>query len=101
MSNLLSIGASGVLAYQTALTTVSENIANVDTDGYSRRTTTLNEIPSGNGTISSSTRSPGSGVLVGGIASSSDPQLNAAVRDSGADLAKTESSVTWLNEVES
>jgi flagellar hook-associated protein 1 FlgK len=101
MSNLLSIGASGVLAYQTALTTVSENIANVDTDGYSRRTTTLNEIPAGNGTIDSLTRSPGSGVLVGGIASSSDPQLNAAVRDSGADLAKTESSVTWLNEVES
>ena len=37
MSDLLSIGASGVLAYQTALTTVSDNIANTGVAGYSRR----------------------------------------------------------------
>ena len=41
MSDLLSIGASGVRAYQTALTAVGENIANVGTDGYSRRTVTM------------------------------------------------------------
>ena len=33
MSDLLSIGASGVRAYQTALNTVSENIANTGTAG--------------------------------------------------------------------
>ena len=44
MSDLLSIGATGVRAYQTALTTVGENIANTGVAGYSRRTATLNEV---------------------------------------------------------
>ena len=33
MSDLLSIGASGVRAYQSALTTTSDNIANAATPG--------------------------------------------------------------------
>ena len=37
MSDLLSIGSSGVTAYQRALATVSNNIANVNTEGYSRQ----------------------------------------------------------------
>ena len=37
MSDLLSIGSSGVAAYQRALATVSNNIANVSTDGYNRQ----------------------------------------------------------------
>ena len=44
MSDMLSIGASGVRAYQTALTTVSDNIANASTPGYAKRTTDLSEI---------------------------------------------------------
>ena len=37
MSDLLTIGSSGVTAYQRALATVSNNIANVSTDGYNRQ----------------------------------------------------------------
>lgn len=37
MSDILSLGASGVQAYQRALVTVSNNIANVATEGYSRQ----------------------------------------------------------------
>ncbi|WP_304618192.1 FlgK family flagellar hook-associated protein [Paracoccus sp. (in: a-proteobacteria)] len=37
MSNLLDIGRSGILAYRTALATVGENIANVNTEGFRRR----------------------------------------------------------------
>lgn len=37
MSDLLSIGSSGISAYQRALATVSNNIANVNTEGYSRQ----------------------------------------------------------------
>lgn len=37
MSDLLSIGSSGVAAYQRALATVSNNIANVNTEGYTRQ----------------------------------------------------------------
>ncbi|QNK02588.1 flagellar hook-associated protein FlgK [Dyella telluris] len=38
MSNLLNIGASGLNAAQVALTTVGNNISNVNTTGYSRQT---------------------------------------------------------------
>jgi flagellar hook-associated protein FlgK len=41
MSDLLSIGSSGVTAYQRALSTVSNNIANVNTDGYTRQDVSL------------------------------------------------------------
>lgn len=37
MSDMLSIGSSGVSAYQRALATVSNNIANVNTEGYARQ----------------------------------------------------------------
>ena len=41
MSDLLSIGRSGVLAYQGALATVGENVTNADTPGYARRSVVL------------------------------------------------------------
>ncbi len=37
MADLLSIGTSGLLAYQQSLATVSHNITNVNTDNYSRQ----------------------------------------------------------------
>ncbi|MDO6416546.1 flagellar hook-associated protein FlgK [Sphingomonas sp. BIUV-7] len=43
MSDLLSIGRSGVLAYQGALQTIGENVTNADTAGYSRRSVVLKE----------------------------------------------------------
>ena len=38
MADLLSTGVSGLLASQIGLSTVSHNVANVNTDGYSRQT---------------------------------------------------------------
>ena len=43
MTDLLSIGASGVNVYQRALSTVSNNIANLATEGYSRQTTDISQ----------------------------------------------------------
>ncbi|PZU11549.1 flagellar hook-associated protein FlgK [Sphingomonas sp.] len=43
MSDLLSIGRSGVLAYKGALQTIGENVTNADTAGYSRRSVVLSE----------------------------------------------------------
>lgn len=37
MSDLLGIGSSGISAYQRALATVSNNVANVSTEGYTRQ----------------------------------------------------------------
>lgn len=41
MSDLLTIGSSGIAAYQRALATVSNNIANVNTVGYTRQDVSL------------------------------------------------------------
>lgn len=40
-SSLLSIGSSGLLSFQRSLNTISHNIANVNTEGYSRQTVEL------------------------------------------------------------
>ncbi|WP_428969510.1 flagellar hook-associated protein FlgK [Sphingomonas sp. Xoc002] len=99
MSDLLSIGASGVRAYQTALTAVGENIANVGTDGYSRRSVTMQEISPAAG-LAANKISAGSGVMVLGIARATDVYASAAVRSATADLSRTTTGVTWLNRIE-
>lgn len=99
MSDMLAIGASGVRAYQTALTTTSENIANAGTAGYARRTATLSEIAAP--TQASIKTTNGFGVTVSGISRASDDIRQSEVRNSGADLAKTETGVTWLQRIDS
>ena len=101
MSDLLSLGASGVGAYRTALSTVSENIVNSATDGYVRRTATLREVSGRDGGITSTQKMTGNGVTVAGIVRSVDVLKNAAVRSAGADLAATESGSTWLSRIQS
>ena len=39
MPDLINIGTGALLAYQTALNTTGHNIANVNTDGYTRQVT--------------------------------------------------------------
>jgi flagellar hook-associated protein 1 FlgK len=98
MSDLLSIGASGVRAYQTALTTTSENIANAGTAGYTRRVAGLREVAvptDGNNTVAN-----GLGVTVGGITRTASDIRSADVRAAGADLARSEAGVVWLDRIE-
>ena len=83
MSDMLSIGASGLRAYQTALTTVSENIANAGTAGYVRRTTTLTEVAATG--LDSGTQ--GMGVTIAGVNRAGDPYRSGEVRLASADLA--------------
>ena len=98
MSDLLSIGATGVRAYQTALTTVGDNIANTGVAGYSRRTTTLAEVTSVNGIAGRGVN--GSGVTVTGIARQADAYRASAVRSAGADLARSEAGSVWLERIQ-
>ncbi|CAN5524918.1 N/A [soil metagenome] len=97
MSDLLSIGASGVRAYQTALGTVADNIANASTPGYTRKTTTVRELSATTGTQASPTLN---GVLVDGLSRATDAYRSADVRQSSADLARTETGVAWLDRIE-
>lgn len=96
MSDLLSIGASGVRGYQTALSTTSENIANAGAAGYVRRTTGLAEVSS-----SGVKGVNGYGVAVTGVNRAADQFRSTAVRAAGADLARTETSAVWLDQVQS
>lgn len=96
MSDMLSIGASGLKAYQVALNTVSENIANSGTVGYSRRSTSTAEVAA----ASPNSAINGLGSVVTGIVRAGDFYATAQVRTAGSDLAKTETSVTWLDRIE-
>lgn len=97
MSDLLSIGAAGIRANQTALGVVSENIANAGVTGFSRRSITTSEVVS----ISRNTGVTGHGVFVTGLTRAADQFKAAAVRTAGADLARTEAGGVWLDRVQS
>jgi flagellar hook-associated protein 1 FlgK len=51
MSDLLSIGKSGVMAYQAALSGISENVVNANNDGFARRQVTMKEQAVDGGTM--------------------------------------------------
>lgn len=98
MSDMLSIGASSLRAYQAALTTTSENIANAGNAGYSRRTAPVREVVAPAGIITGSAQ--GMGVVVTGIARAADIYKTAEVRTATAELARTETGATWLQRIE-
>jgi len=101
MSDLLGIGASGVRAYQTALGVVGENIANAGTAGYVRRDAKLTE-----SSVSYATnklqieRRIFGGVDIGEVSRNWDTFKAAELRNASADVAQTESGVSWLGRVE-
>ena len=100
MSDLLSIGASGVRAYQTALNTVGENIANTGVAGYTRRSTGLAEVSATSSSINARYVTSGNGVAVTGINRIADMFKATAVRQSSSDLGRTETAATWLDRIE-
>lgn len=93
MTDMLGIGASGVRAYQTALSTTSENVANAGNTAYVRRTTTLAEVAGGASLT-------GNGVTVSGISRSTDVYQAGSVRAANSDLTRTDASVTWLSRLD-
>ena len=101
MSNILNIGASGVRAYQNAISTVSENIANSGVEGYSKRTTDLTEVSASTSTITRREVATASGVTTTGIVRTGDQFKEADVRSTGADLAASDSAIQWLDQIQS
>ncbi len=95
MSDLLSIGSSGVAAYQRALTTVSNNISNVGTEGYVRQETALAEnMPRNQGRVYL-----GTGVNVAGINRAYDQFLEQNLRNSTSELNTQGPMVSYANRV--
>lgn len=100
MSDLLSIGRSGVLAYRNALTTVGENVANAQTEGYSRRTVTLNEVSAtGSQPLYRASTSFG-GVNTVSVGRAWDAFRAAEARTSAADDGRADARMRWLSTIE-
>ncbi len=101
MSDMLSIGASGVRAYQRALSTVSVNISNAANPNYVRRDLRLTEmaITSGVDPYHNYQISFG-GVQTNGLARATDPFLEANVRLTGASLYGAETRARWADATE-
>jgi len=86
MANILSTGTSALLAFQRALSTVSHNVANINTPGYSRQR------------VDFEARSPqfigagyvGRGTQIVDVRRVADDLANARLIDSGGELARLE-----------
>ena len=100
MSDLLSIGASGIKAYARALATVSDNIANSQTPGYARRSIRLAQAPApGDVVLYRNTIRPG-GVLVAGIERATNEVLNQDARVAGSDAGRTSARLAGVQAAE-
>jgi flagellar hook-associated protein 1 len=96
MADLLSTSVSGLLAFQEALDTTSQNVTNVDTAGYSVETTNMSEAQGqslGAGYV-------GGGVEVSGITRAYDELLAAQVRSSQASYSSFNTFATQAAQID-
>ena len=101
MSDLLSIGATGVKAYQTALNVVGENIANASTPGYVRREAKLTEVSSGAGRyLLLNNLTIGYGAAANTVDRAWDAFKAGDLRNATAESGRTNSTITWLERIE-
>ena len=84
MSNLLATGSSALIAFQRALSTVSHNVANVNTEGYSRQRT---EFAARDATFYGH-GFQGTGVQIVDIKRMADSLATARLLDSGGELSR-------------
>lgn len=101
MSDLLSIGLSGVRAYKTALAAVSDNVANAENPGYVRR-----EVRLGEG-INTGSKSPiyAENLIFGGVEAQSvsrawDQFRAADARFSSSAAGRSDARQQWLGAIE-
>ncbi len=95
MSDLLGISSNAVMAYQRALGTVSNNIANVHTEGYVRQESELGEAaPRKMGTVYI-----GTGVRFDGIRRAYDEFLEKNLRNTTSELNTQQPMVDFANRI--
>jgi flagellar hook-associated protein 1 FlgK len=100
MSNLLSIGASGVRAYSTALAAVGNNVSNADTPGYTRRTVTMTENAAGGIQLGTVGTSQFNGVGTTSVGRAWDDYQAQAARSAAGEAGQADAANTWLANAE-
>ena len=95
MTDLVSVASNAVQSYQRALGTVSNNIANVSTDGYSRQEVVL----AANPVAKVGTVYLGTGVTVDTVKRQYDIFAESNLRNSNSDLSSQEPMVNYANRV--
>lgn len=99
--DLYGIGVSGARAYQAALGVISNNIANTDTPGYSRRMIELKESPAGSGvSIFYNSGMAFGGAMIGKIVRMSDDYLDTAARATGTMLGSADQRARWMGDIQ-
>jgi flagellar hook-associated protein 1 len=98
-SDLLAIARSGTRAARAALDLTAQNIANADSEGYVRRSVSLNEV-SASGTVRGQGSLALSGVAIGGVTRNVDAFRQAEARRTGSDAARAGAEVDGLESIE-
>ncbi|OYZ16934.1 MAG: hypothetical protein B7Y35_03245 [Sphingomonadales bacterium 28-64-96] len=101
MMDLLSLGRSGVLAFQNALNATGDNVANADTPGFVRRRIVLATQPTGSGGPFQRASLSGAGVRVASLVRDVDPLKANAARIASGDQARMGARLDWLQRLES
>ena len=96
MADLLSIGTSGIRTYQRSLATVGNNIANVDSDGYSRQRLDMTQ----NIGFQTNNLEPGMGVITDAVKRAYDEFATGALRTSTSGLNTQESLYSQARKLE-
>ncbi len=102
MSDLLGLGLSGLRAYRTALGTVGENVANAETEGYTRRKAVLTPGVTGGARLTPyySDNFVFGGVQVQGIERAWDTFKAAEMRHASSAAGRTGVREQWLTGIE-
>ena len=101
MSDLLSLGQSGITAYSSALATIGNNVANANTPGYTRRGVTLQQNTAADATQAYYThRTEFGGVLAVSVTRATDTYLTAQARGAASDAGYANAHSTWLSNAE-
>ncbi len=96
MSGMLGTAVSGLMAFQRSLTTISNNIANANTEGYSRQRVELSEAAS----QYSGAGFTGSGVQVANITRSYDDFISGQLRSSSSAVGDVASYKDYADQVD-
>ncbi len=100
MGDLFDIGKMGISVYKDALATTGQNIANVDTDGYSRRDVRIEELSASSADIVSISNRSGLGVRIGEVTRAFDQFLDIKLQNATSSYSFAKSKSEVFNQLE-